>query len=343
MTFTFKRAVRENIALLIGLAGGTGSGKTLSAMKLAKGLSGGKPFVVIDTEAGRAKHYADQFVFDHGDLQAPFRPDAYLEAIQAADKAGYPVIVVDSMSHVWAGDGGCLDWHQEIVQSMVEQKQRFAESKGWKFDEGKTRDQANLTAWNEPKSGPHGHKRMLQRMLQLRAHLILCFRAEEKIEIVKVDGKTEVRKKQSMVGLEGWIPVSEKNLPYELTASFLFTADAPGIPKPIKLQNQMRDLFPLDRTVSEECGAALGEWASGAPEAPKSDYQQLARNAAAMGKEAFTVFWGGLTKAERAIVKPIMGELEKTALSVGAAKDPASFAESVAKEVAEKGATDAAP
>ena len=118
MTFSFKPATRENVALLIGLAGGTGSGKTYTAMRLAAGIAGDKPFALIDTEAGRGKHYADQFRFDHGDLRAPFRPDAYAAAIKAADEAGYPVIVVDSMSHVWAGDGGVLDWQEEEFARM---------------------------------------------------------------------------------------------------------------------------------------------------------------------------------------------------------------------------------
>jgi hypothetical protein len=86
MTITFRPAVRENVPLLLGLAGGTGSGKTYSAMALAKGLAGGKRFAVIDTENGRAKHYADDFEFDAADLHAPFRPDAYAEAIEAADR-----------------------------------------------------------------------------------------------------------------------------------------------------------------------------------------------------------------------------------------------------------------
>ena len=110
MTFTFRPATRENVGLLIGLIAPSGGGKTFSAMRLAKGICGERPFAVIDTEAGRAKHYADQFRFDHGDLHPPFRPDAYTDAIMAADAAGYPCIVVDSMSHEHAGDGGLLDW-----------------------------------------------------------------------------------------------------------------------------------------------------------------------------------------------------------------------------------------
>ena len=253
--FQFRRAVRENVPLLIGLAGGTGSGKTYSAMLLAQGLSGDKPFAVIDTEAGRAKHYADQFKFDHGDLGPPFRPGHYMDAIAAADKAGYPVIVVDSMSHEYAGDGGILDWHEEELQ-------RMAPGEDWKRREAMT-----FAAWVKPKSE---HKRLVSKLLQIRAHLILCFRAEEKIEIVKRDGKTEVVPKTHGAGFKGWIPVTEKNLPYELTTSLLLTADAPGIPKPIKLQAQHRPFFPLDKPISAEAGVVLAEWSrGGAPQASK--------------------------------------------------------------------------
>ena len=215
MSIQFRPAVRADVALIIGLAGASGSGKTYSAMRLAKGIAGDRPFAVIDTEAGRARHYADLFRFDHADLAPPFRPDVYEQAITAADAAGYPVIVVDSMSHVWAGDGGVLDWQEEEFQRMG------------------SRDAVKIASWIKPKMA---HKHMVAKLLQLRAHLILCFRAEEKIEIVREDGKTRIVPKEGPGGFKGWLPICEKNLPYELTASFLFTADAPGVPRPMKLQ-----------------------------------------------------------------------------------------------------------
>ena len=243
MSFVFRPALRENVGLLLGLAGESGSGKTYTAMRLASGIAGDRPFAVIDTEAGRAKHYAEQFKFDHGDLKPPFRPDAYSEAIRAADEAGYPVIVVDSMSHEHAGEGGLLDWHEEEFQRMG------------------SRDALKMTAWIKPKSA---HKKMVQRLLQVRAHLILCFRAEEKVEMKRnAEGKMEIVKKQTTTGLDGWVPVCEKNLPYELTASFLLRSTAPGIPHPIKLQEQHKVLFPLDKPISEESGRRLAEWAKG--------------------------------------------------------------------------------
>ena len=258
MSFQFRPAVREAVGLLIGLAGASGSGKTFSALRLASGIAGSKRFAVIDTEAGRAKHYADQFKFDHGDLKPPFSPSAYAEAIAAADKAGYPVIVVDSTSHEHAGEGGLLDFHEAELTRMA-------------GDDWKRREAVKMAAWIKPKSE---HKRFVSKLLQVRAHLILCFRAEEKIEMVRGDnGKMQIIKKQTTTGLDGWVPISEKNLPYELTCSFLLLASNPGIPMPIKLQQQHRALFPVDQPINEEAGKRLAAWAAGsekipAPESP---------------------------------------------------------------------------
>lgn len=247
MSFVFKKAIREQVGLIIGLAGGTGSGKTMSAMRLAAGICGDKPFAVIDTEAGRAKHYADAFRFDHGDLAAPFTPERYAEAIFAADEARYPCIVVDSMSHEWAGTGGVLEMQEDELDRMA-------------GDNWSKREACRMAAWIKPKMQ---HKKMVQRLLQVRAHLILCFRAEEKIEMIKEDGKTKIIPKTSLTGINGWIPVCEKNLPFELTTSFLLTADAPGMPKPIKLQEQQKAMFPLNKPISEESGRAVAAWAAG--------------------------------------------------------------------------------
>lgn len=239
MSFRFEQVRRENVPLLIGLAGGTGSGKTMSALLLARGLAAGHPFAFVDTENGRAKHYADLFPeMRHGEIHAPFRPEKYADAI-AAGASEFPVVVVDSMSHEWAGDGGCLDWHDELMAGDAKK---------------------NLSAWIQPKLG---HKRMVTRLLQVGAHVILCFRAEPKVEAVRDGGQVKIVPKPSLTGLDGWLPITEKMLPYELTASFLLMADQPGVPRPIKLQKQHRGFFPLDQPIREEAGQALGKWAAG--------------------------------------------------------------------------------
>ncbi len=247
MTFTFRPAVREQVGLIVGLASGTGGGKTYSAMRLAKGIAGDRKFAVIDTEAGRAKHYAGDFAFDHGDLKPPFRPSAYMEAIEAADAAGYPVIIVDSVSHEWNGEGGVLEWQEEEYARLG------------------SKEATKLLSWSAPKQG---HKRMVSRLLQCRAHLILCFRAEPHVEMTKEqgnDGKTRtiVKPKVGFTGYNGWFPVTEKNLPFELTVYFMMMAEHPGIPLPIKLPEQLKPLFPLDQPITEESGRRIAEWAAG--------------------------------------------------------------------------------
>lgn len=242
MAYDFKPAVRESVGLLIGLIGQSGSGKTFSAMRLAAGLAGeGNRFAVIDTEARRALHYAEMFQFDHCELNPPFRPDTYAEAIQAADKAGYGAIVVDSVSHEWNGEGGVLDWQESELIRMA-------------GDDYKRREIMKMASWIKPKMG---HKQMVQRMLQIKAHLILCFRAEEKIKMEK-----DANGKMQIVPI-GWQPVCSKELPYELTVSFLLDADHPGIPKPLKLQEQHKKLFPLDKLLNEDSGKLIASWAKG--------------------------------------------------------------------------------
>ena len=266
MSFVFKQATREQVGLLIGCIGPSGGGKTMSAMKLAAGIVGpGNRFAVIDTESRRALHYADMFAFDHCELHPPFRPEAYADAIVAAAKAGYKAILVDSMSHEWAGEGGILDWQEEELTRMA-------------GDSYAKREQCKMAAWIKPKMA---HKKMVQRLLQVNAHLILCFRAEERVKMEKENGKT-------VIVPIGFQPICSKELPYELTVSFLLTPDKPGYPQPIKLQEQHKAMFPLNEPISEESGRRVAEWAAGGVKPPplaKITSDQRKEIVAAMGTE----------------------------------------------------------
>jgi hypothetical protein len=305
MSFQFRPAQRESVGLLIGLAGQSGSGKTFSAFRLASGIAGDKRFAVIDTESRRALHYADMFKFDYAELREPFNPEAYADAIQEADKAGYPVIVVDSMSHSWAGSGGVLDMQEAEFQRMG------------------ARENVKMASWIKPKMA---HKKMVARLLQVRAHLILCFRADPKVEMIKdANGKTQVVAKQSLVGLDGWLPICEKGLPFELTVSFLMMAAHPGVGLPIKLQEQHKPLFPTGKLIDEECGRRIAQWAAGgeAPRAPApvltSEPEAAAPTSliasleaeAAKGWPALQAAWQALTEAEREDVGPRFGAIKK--------------------------------
>lgn len=234
MTFTFAPAKRERVSLLIALAGASGSGKTYSALELATGMSPEGKIAFIDTEARRGLHYADRFKFMHSDMRPPFRPERFIEGIRAAEAAGAEVVIIDSFSHEYDGEGGIMDWADELAE-------RGVKSPG---------------NWKDPKLA---HKKMMNALLQCRASLIFCLRADEKIEIVREGGRTQVRPL-------GWMPICEKRFMYEMTASFTLTPDRPGRPRfdlPHKLQDQHRGMFSEAAPISRQAGEMLAAWARG--------------------------------------------------------------------------------
>lgn len=257
MPYEFRPAVREKTSLIIGLAGASGSGKTMSALRLATGLAGPKGRIAfIDTERGRGKHYAPPpgapadpskgtFDFGYAELNPPFAPVRYLEPIKAADEAGHAVIVVDSFSHEWEGEDGVLDMQ------------------AGEFHRLGAKDSVKMLSWVKPKTE---HKKMVNRLIQCRAHLIICMRAQEKVKIEKdAAGKQKIIAASERPPAERWEPICDHRFPYELTASFVLAPGDPGIPIPVKLQDQHRQLVPLDRKLDESVGVALAAWANGAP------------------------------------------------------------------------------
>ena len=66
---SFKKATKEKAKLRLAVFGVSGSGKTFSALRIAKGL-GGK-IAVIDTERNSACKYSDRFDFDVCDAKKP--------------------------------------------------------------------------------------------------------------------------------------------------------------------------------------------------------------------------------------------------------------------------------
>lgn len=101
----FKKATKQQAKLRMAVSGPAGSGKTYTALSI--GTAMGK-LALIDTERGSASKYADKFTFDVCEL-GHYNPKDYIKAIHEAEEAGYEVIVIDSMSHAWNGEGGVLE------------------------------------------------------------------------------------------------------------------------------------------------------------------------------------------------------------------------------------------
>lgn len=120
----FKKSERKLIKLRLGICGPSGSGKTWSALLLASGI-GGK-IALIDTEK-RGHLYSDYFEYDISELSAPYSTERYIERIKEAEKLKYNVLIIDSLSHAWVGDGGVLSI---VENSTPTGKSTF--SNGWK-------------------------------------------------------------------------------------------------------------------------------------------------------------------------------------------------------------------
>lgn len=295
MTYEFKKAVREEVGLLIGLISPSGGGKTYSALRIASGIvSTGGRIAVIDTESRRALHYAGKFDFDHCELNAPFRPEKYADAIRDAVQSGHRAIIVDSCSHEWAGEGGILDWQEEELTRMA-------------GDNWQKREACKMASWIKPKMS---HKQMVQRLLQVNAHLILCFRAEEKIKMVKgSDGKTQIVP-------AGWQPICDKNMPYELTVSFLLSETKPGIPIPLKLQEQHKPMFPLTEQLSEKSGEEINKWAKGGAVQKRASSETVPEpppeaSTESSGRDTSKPLKGYLNASGEAIKCPDIGRIRK--------------------------------
>ena len=180
---TFQKAVKARKRLRLALLGPSGSGKTYSALAIASGL-GGKVAVVC-TERGSASLYADRFDFDVLGLEH-FSPRDYIAAIQEAGKAGYGVLVIDSLSHAWTGKGGAL----EMVDNVAKRQGGGN----------------NFTAWREVTPL---HNAMIDAILQAPCHVIATMRT--KMEYV-IEEDARGKKVPRKVGMA---PIQRDGFEYE--------------------------------------------------------------------------------------------------------------------------------
>jgi len=251
MTFQFRPAIREATPLLIGLTGPSGSGKTKSALRLAEGIQkvrGGK-IAALDTEANRMLHYADEHAFIHCPFTPPFGSDRYAEALEAAaEAAAGGVVIVDSMSHEHEGAGGYLEFHDTEVARLIK--------------DGGFRNEyaASIPAWNKPVAR---RRNLINRLLQINCAFVFCFRAKEKLKIVK--GKDPVQL--------GWQAIAGEEFVFEMTVRCLLLPGAGGVPDwsedsfklgVPKRANSHVQMFKAGQPLDEDTGAQLALWSAGA-------------------------------------------------------------------------------
>lgn len=301
--FEAKIAVRENVPALIALWGGTGCGKTYSALLLARGLAGkDEKILLLDTENGRAKFYSDidqVGQWFHVDIQPPFTPDKYTAAVKFAQKHGAKTIIVDSASHVWQGEGGVLEM----------------------ADSNKAKGQLK---WKDPKMA---HQRMMNALCRSRVNMIFCLRQKDAMKTVKIDGKDQYVFDKHM-------PIAEKNFIFEMTVALRMTSDG-YYDRPLiqteaadhsretyyKVPAGLKDIVPIGGRVTVEMGEKIATWLASGEQRDEEKYDLIDRalEVAAQGMKAYENFFTKeLTKEQRAKIQSRHDGFKKIAEDVDA-------------------------
>lgn len=170
------------------LSGPAGSGKTYSSLLLSHGLtSSWEEICVIQTETGSAGLYSHLGPFNVIDLEPPYHPARFIEAIKLATDAGMKAIIIDSISHEWSGKGGCLDLHEQVTQKMKVPN--------------------SFTAWA---SVTPLHQSFLDAIIQCPVHVVCTARAKTEFIMVDRNGKQTPQK----VGLA---PITRDGFDYEMS------------------------------------------------------------------------------------------------------------------------------
>lgn len=302
MRFVNVEELRDPLTISLGLSGGSGTGKTYSALRIARGMAktkGGGRIGFVDTENRRALHYRDEFPeMAHLDLQAVdgsgavagYGPERWIEVIDAAEAASMPAVVVDSFSHGWEGVGGILDLHAEALNQLTG------------GDEGKA-DRFNMLAWAKVKPR---WKRVVDRIVRSKTDLILCTRASAVPQKWDRQKGREVNAFKTKARRDDvpWNPKIDADLMFEMTAMIVLDPSRPGCPAyPIKVPDHLKAMFDPHRPMDEDVGRKLVEWSTGqASAAERKAVLDGARAAARGGKDALQAHYRALTPEQKAIV-----------------------------------------
>lgn len=283
----FRKAIKHEAKLRMAIAGPSGSGKTYTALAVATNLVTSGRVALIDTEHGSASKYADLFDFDVLDLEPPFHPNRFVEAIQAAAEAGYEVLVIDSLSHAWNGAGGLL----EIVDTIAKA------NKG-----GNT-----FSAWAD--ATPIQNK-MIDAMLAADLHLISTMRSKQEYAAEKDEkGRMQVRKL-------GLAPIQRDSVEYEFDVFLDMDMANNGIVQKTRCVALTGRVLARPGT---ELAATLADWLAGEPPpriTDSADYLLLRE----IGQELYGRDWdakreeliAAVTKGRTRLASELMaGELDR--------------------------------
>jgi hypothetical protein len=185
------KAERKQSKIKLAISGASGSGKTYSALQLAYGLCGSwEKVCLIDSENFSASLYSNLGSFNIINLEFPFSPERYIQAIKLAEDGGMEVIIIDSITQEWTGKGGCLEQHEKETSRM--------------------KIPNSFSAWA---SITPRHQAFIDSIIYCPCYIIATIRSKVEYAMIERNGKAFPQK----VGLA---PVTRENFEYDVSVHF---------------------------------------------------------------------------------------------------------------------------
>jgi len=282
-TFAIRKATRRAVPQLMAIWGPTFSGKTYGALLVAAGMVKPNEKVgFIDTENGRGSAFADDSAickllpqgYDVIEIDPPFHPKRYIAAIRQFEQEGYSLVITDSGSHAWSGEGGGLDMKEH--------------DKGWQ--------KAKL--WS---------KRLVSAYCFSPIHHIVCLRAQEKVKVLD-GGKTYVPLGVLPI-CEKSLPF-DLGLCFSVDGE-IDGKPATHLARPVKWPKVMEPIFGgwKPQLLTPEIGRLIREWNdTGTSGAVDDRIIKQSRSVAMEGMDAYKKFFAGITAAQRKFLGPYHAE-----------------------------------
>ncbi len=224
-------ASRKKVKLRLNIASPSGFGKTYGALLIAFGITGDwNRISVIDTENDSASLYSHLGPYNTIALPAPYSPDRYIQAIKTCEEAGMEVIIIDSITHVWKGQGGLLEYQNALG--------------------GRYQDWAKATPL---------YQKWLNAILQSKCHIITTNRKKQGYNMITEGNKTKVEK----AGLDDEI---RDGYEYEMTLALEVINDK-HMARASKDRTQLFVDQP-EFVISIETGKAILNWCNQGEEIP---------------------------------------------------------------------------
>ena len=236
-----RKSNRSQAKIRIALQGSSGSGKTYSSLLLAYGLcKDWRKIAVIDTENQSADLYSHLGEYNVLVLSPPFTPERYIQAIEACEKKGMEVVIIDSLSSEWDGDSGILDIHSKMQGN-------------------------SFTNWS--KLTPR-HNSLIQKILHSEAHIIATVRSKQDYLITEKNGKQVPER----TGLKG---VQRDGFEYDF--SIVFEININHYASCTKDRTQ---LFPNNQQfiIDQSIGEKISQWCKSSVDPSRENNVQESKN-----------------------------------------------------------------